>query len=131
MDYKKNIFQAMVREGPASTTRRHVTKNIRRRLKEEASREGKTALDAHYACVSIRKNLVAMANARRDLNSAMLHSQKTLGEEDESEKYCILHEAFSNLEKRLKESPEDMFHEMLPRSARSDALGAAGNYSAY
>jgi len=82
MDVKKRMTNAMKWEGNKSVTRKVLTTNIKRRLQDEASRAAKGTLDCHQHGASIRKNLTAMANARRELHDVKLRAAKALGEDD-------------------------------------------------
>jgi len=103
---KRNLYLAMSREGPRSVTRKVVSANIKCRLREEAVRDAKTALDVHYQCTSIRKHLNAMANARRDLSGARLSTQKVLEEEKKEEMFgCLRSRITLNLKKARDVAP--------------------------
>merc|ERR1712187_126629 len=83
LEDKKRVIGVMNREGLESPTRRVITANVKKRLKMEGLRDARCALDVHYDCASIRKNLAAMTNARRDLDNAKSQSRKILGEDEE------------------------------------------------
>jgi len=63
-------------------TRRVIANNVKHRLKDESGYEAKGALDCHHHGVSIRKNLTAMMNARKDLANVKEKAMKALGEEE-------------------------------------------------
>lgn len=94
-DNKRRIVIAMTREGPDSSTRKAICNNIQHRLKQshDVAKESKASLDAHYACMSIRKSLNYMANSRRDLHAVKEHAIKAVGEDDKdnfAEKFSFM-----------------------------------------
>jgi len=82
MDDRRRVTLAMRAEGEHSVTRKVLTTNIKHRLRDESGHEAKGVLDCHYHCASIRKSLVAMSNARRDLGNVTFQARRALGEEE-------------------------------------------------
>jgi len=93
MDEKRRLKMAMKREGTPSEMRKVITTKIKARIKDQSAHDAKGALDCHWQCTSIRKNLNAMANGRRDINNwRMQVERENLEKVDYTEKFAFIRE---------------------------------------
>jgi hypothetical protein len=85
LQHKKKLYQQMSLEGTKSPMRRHLAQKIHSRLREEKAHDPQVAMEVHQTCVSIRKNLTGLSNARKNLNTLKVEAQ-TIIQPEQSQK---------------------------------------------
>jgi hypothetical protein len=78
LQQKKKLYQQMSLEGGSSQLRHHVAKKILKRMQDEKQHDAQVAMEVHQTCVSIRKNLVGMSNARKNLNAVKVEAESVV-----------------------------------------------------
>jgi hypothetical protein len=105
LQHKKKLYQQMSLEGNMSPMRQHVAKKILARMNEEKLHDPQVAMEVHQTCVSIRKNLAGMSNARKNLNAVKVEVQSlVLPEQSQKEKFGLSLDFFKKRKTKLATS---------------------------
>jgi len=86
-EHKRKLYQQIALEGSAegfcqggiwrkSPMRRHLAGQIEARLREEKVHNAQAAMEVQQSCLSIRKQISGMSNARKNLNVLRLRTQE-------------------------------------------------------
>lgn len=86
-EHKRKLYQQIALEGAAegfsqggiwrkSPMRKHLAAQIEARLKEEKVHNAQAAMEVQQSCLSIRKQITGMSNARKNLNTLRLRTQE-------------------------------------------------------
>jgi hypothetical protein len=109
MQQKKKLYQIIALEGRASPMRQHLAKKIQTRLREEEVHKVQTAMEVQQSCMSIKKHINGMSNARKNLNTLRIETQHTL--QPLRQPACMsglcLHAFFKTAEQDIHEEDED------------------------
>jgi hypothetical protein len=78
LQHKKKLYQQIALEGRASPMRHYVAEKIATRLKEEEGCDEKVAWDVQQSCLSIKRHINGMSNARKNLSTLRHETQHAL-----------------------------------------------------
>jgi hypothetical protein len=78
LQHKRKLYQQIALEGHKSPMRQHLAEKIETRLREEKSRDAAASMEVQQSCMSIRKHIAGMSNARKNLNMLRLEARHAL-----------------------------------------------------
>jgi len=78
LQHKRKLYQQIALEGKKSPMRQHLAEKIETRLREEKSRDAAASMEVQQSCMSIRKHIAGMSNARKNLNTLRLEARHAL-----------------------------------------------------
>jgi len=105
LEHKQKLYRHMSLEGFHSPMRHHVAHKIQNRLQEERSHDAQVLMEVHQTCMSIRKNLNGMANARKNLNNLRLEARHVLDPVPTKGRFGLSVECFEKSKRAVGDDP--------------------------